>query len=227
MKSEQIGELAAALAKAQGAMTVAQKNATNPHFKSRFADFESIWDAIRKPLAANGLAVVQQVRLVDGALVLDTTLMHASGQWVTSEYPVVPTQNTPQGLGSALTYAKRYALSALVGVVTGEGDDDGQAASAPVKPALPIHTAAPVRPVAAAAVKNAVEDFPRDVFPECPYTGSDAQKKVLHEVLRSLGVKDSEAAKMKAVHERLIAARTTISDITNVAKRVLNEAQIP
>jgi len=121
--SEQISELAAALAAAQGAMKNAVMNRTNPHFKSRYADLAAIWDAARQPLSANGLAVVQTI----GDGVLHTRLLHTSGQWIASEHPL-PMAGRPQEIGSALTYARRYSLSALIGIAADE-DDDANAAS--------------------------------------------------------------------------------------------------
>ena len=129
-----INELAAALAKAQGVMENATMNRVNPHFKSKYADLASVWDAVRKPLSENGLAVVQII--TDGKLV--TLLMHTSGQWVQSEYPLPPAAR-PQEMGSALTYARRYSLSAITGIAADEDDDANAAESskqrAPAKPA--------------------------------------------------------------------------------------------
>jgi hypothetical protein len=132
MQSENIGELAAALAKAQSAMPNASKDATNPHFKSRYADLASIWDACRKPLTDNGLAVIQAPVSVEAGYVgLTTTLLHASGQWIAETVSAPLTQNTAQSVGSALTYLRRYALAAMVGVAP--DDDDGNTASQPAQ----------------------------------------------------------------------------------------------
>ena len=130
MQSEQINELAEALAKAQGKMEHAKKDATNPHFKSSYAPLPAIVDAIRAELAGNGLSYIQSTEVGDGGeVVLVTTLAHKSGQWVKSFYPVRPVQNTPQGFGSALTYARRYSLAAITGIAAEDEDDDGNAAS--------------------------------------------------------------------------------------------------
>lgn len=132
-ESDSIAALAAALAKAQGAMKAASKDAENPHFRSKYADLASIWTACREPLSANGLAIMQRVRTtVDGVTVV-TMLVHSSGEWVrdTCTFPVA--QRTPQAFGSAITYARRYTLAALVGVAADE-DDDGNAATVPVAP---------------------------------------------------------------------------------------------
>lgn len=134
MQSEQIDLLAAALVKAQAAMKPASMNKINPHFKSKYADLAAIIESLRKPLSDNGLAFTQTVRLwgdqVDSAL-LATTLLHTSGQWLRSEYPL-PTNATPQQLGSALTYARRYSLSAITGTAADE-DDDGDKAEVQAK----------------------------------------------------------------------------------------------
>lgn len=127
-QSEQINELAAALAKAQGSMANATMNRTNPHFKSKYADLSSVLDAIRTPLSASGLSVVQTMQMTERGMMLRTTLMHASGQFISTEYPLPATQR-PHEMGSALTYARRYSLAALV-CNSADEDDDGNVAMA-------------------------------------------------------------------------------------------------
>lgn len=126
MKSETIGALAAALAKAQSQISGAVKDAANPFFKSKYADLESVWQACRKPLTDNGLSVTQTSRYTPDGLMLVTTLLHTSGEWIAGEMPVLVKDNSPQAQGSGLTYARRYALAALVGIY--QTDDDGEAA---------------------------------------------------------------------------------------------------
>ncbi len=127
MQSETIGKLAEALSKAQGSMTAAAKDGKANYGK--YATLDSVWDSARKPLADNGLAVTQATDISEaGDMMLITTLMHTSGEWIGGVYPIRPTQNTPQGMGSAITYARRYSLSALLGL-TADDDDDGNAAS--------------------------------------------------------------------------------------------------
>jgi hypothetical protein len=125
-QSPEIGKLAEALAKAQAAIKGAHKDSTNPHFKSNYADLESVWDACRVPLSGNGLAVVQTLHTEEKGLYLRTTLIHSSGEYMAGNTPILTSQNTMQGLGSAITYARRYGLSAMVGVAP--SDDDGEAA---------------------------------------------------------------------------------------------------
>jgi len=127
--SDDIKDLVGALAKAQGIMKPAVFNKVNPHFKSRYADFSSCMDACRVPLSSNGIAVIQSCETIDSKLSLVTTLAHTSGQWMKSEFPIITSKMDSQGIGSAMTYAKRYSLCGMVGIVADEeGDDDGEAA---------------------------------------------------------------------------------------------------
>lgn len=131
-QSESINELVAALAVAQGKLRPAGKNSRNPHLKNEYADLESIWAVWREVGPANGLAVIQSPT---SSNTLVTTLAHSSGQWVASEIPISIGDgrglNASQVYGSALSYAKRYALAALVGVVASGEDDDGAGAGHP------------------------------------------------------------------------------------------------
>lgn len=127
MKSESIAKLADALAKAQKVIKSAAKDATNPHFKSKYADLPAVWDACREPLTTNGLSVTQTTRVLDnGTMSLVTTLLHTSGEWVEGDYLLNPVKTDPQGFGSAMTYARRYALMAIAGIAPDE--DDGESA---------------------------------------------------------------------------------------------------
>lgn len=130
MQSEQINELSAALAKAQGEMKHAEKAIDNTFFKSKYADLPAVIDAAKPHLSKNGLSVTQITDLnADGTIILITQLNHSSGQWIRGVYPVKPVKNDPQGIGSALTYARRYSYSSIVGVASMDEDDDGNAAS--------------------------------------------------------------------------------------------------
>jgi hypothetical protein len=126
-QSESINELAVALVKAQAVIEGAKKDSANPFFKSKYADLESVWGVCRPPLTENGLAVVQTTEPNEHGITLVTTLVHTSGQWMRGKLSMRPVKDDPQGLGSCLTYARRYALAALVGVV--QVDDDGNDAS--------------------------------------------------------------------------------------------------
>lgn len=132
--SEAINEVATALAKAQAEIQNPAKESENPHFKSRYADLSSGLNAVRPSLAANGIAIIQSTGMEGDIMTLETRLVHTSGQWVGSIYPVCRFPTKQQEAGSALTYARRYALFALVGIA-GE-DDDGNEASKTETPAL-------------------------------------------------------------------------------------------
>ena len=132
LQSESIANLTLALSIVQGKLTHAKKDSANPFFKSRYADLESVWDSCRNLLANNGLAIMQFPGLyseLDKSMSLTTIISHKSGEWMGQEMSVPVTKPDAQGAGSALTYMRRYALAAVVGVV--QADDDGNAASSP------------------------------------------------------------------------------------------------
>ena len=129
--SEEIKDIATALAKAQGEITNPTFNKTNPHFKSAYADLASVLNAVRPVLSKHGISIMQMTNLEEAGLVLYTRLTHTSGQWIESVYPVSSSAKH-QEIAASLTYAKRLSLSAIAGVA-GEEDDDGNAANtAPV-----------------------------------------------------------------------------------------------
>jgi hypothetical protein len=128
--SEQLGELIVALSKAQGQFEPVNKSKENPHLKYKYATLDNIIETVKKPLADNGLAWVQVLGGGEN-MTLTTTLMHTSGQWISATVAIPPpvTQkgiNALQSLGSSITYMKRYALSAMLGISSDE-DDDAQA----------------------------------------------------------------------------------------------------
>lgn len=122
--SEQIEEIAAALAKAQAEVKNPSFNRVNPHFKSKYADLGEVLSVVRPALSKHGIAIMQMTDVTDTGIVLHTRLTHTSGQWIEGVYPVSQL-GTHQQMGAALTYAKRQALSAIVGVA-GEDDTDGE-----------------------------------------------------------------------------------------------------
>ena len=128
--SNNIADLAAALAKAQGEMRNAAKSSDNPYFKSKYADLAECLNVVREPLAKNGLSVMQANEGVsNGYMSVTTLLMHSSGQYIktTGSFPIG--KMDAQGNGSALTYARRYSLAAMLGIA--QEDDDGNAACEP------------------------------------------------------------------------------------------------
>lgn len=125
-KSESIGELTKALAKAQGIMLGAVKDASNPHFKSKYATLENVIDAIRAPLTENGIAFMQAPTFSPETKCVNvTTTLYHGEQWISSSITVPVQQASAQGVGSAITYACRYSLQAIVGLPP--VDDDGEA----------------------------------------------------------------------------------------------------
>lgn len=175
-KSEHINELAKALAEAQSELKGAVKDSSNPFFKSKYADLGSVWDACRIPLTKHGLSVSQityTVHINDiKDTYLETILMHVSGQWISSAIILNPKDNTPQAFGSAITYYRRYALQAIVGVAA--EDDDGESAMAraplpqqqprtPLPPRSGVNTKPLSQPKLPGYASPKDDDFPSDI----------------------------------------------------------------
>ena len=127
-KSESIKNLAIALSKFQGDVTNPTNTKENPFFKSNYAPLEAVINTVKPILAKHGLSVIQMPVVEDEKVGVITVLMHDSGEYVETESLVLKTdKNTAQGAGSAITYARRYALSAVLGIAS-EEDDDGNIA---------------------------------------------------------------------------------------------------
>lgn len=124
--SESITNLATALAKAQAEIRPAIFDSTNPHFRSKYASLTAVMEACRDALSKNQIAVVQGASVVDGAVVVNTLLLHASGEYISDELSMPFAQATPQQIGSSLSYCRRYSLASLVGITA--DDDDAEAA---------------------------------------------------------------------------------------------------
>jgi len=134
--SENINELAQALAKAQGEYKSVGFNRENPYFKSGYADLDAIMKAVRPALAKNSLAFIQQTQITkEGATMLHSKLMHSSGQWLEARNRIVPAKNDAQTYGSTMSYHKRYAAMALLGVTVSQDstDDDAEVAMIPAR----------------------------------------------------------------------------------------------
>lgn len=137
-ESPALGQLAAALAKAQGEIRNASKDTVNQHLRTRYADLASTWDACRAPLAKNELAIIQRITNVHEGVLITTMLVHSSGEFVRDRLTIPVAQQISKdgnkqpithAMGSAITYGRRYALSAMVGVAAGDDDDDGGASA--------------------------------------------------------------------------------------------------
>jgi hypothetical protein len=139
LQSEQVNELAGALSKAQGNFRpikkdqIAEVNGQKGSYTYHYADLASVLDGIRAPLSACGLALLQRLTSDEAGLVLETALIHESGQWVGSQFPIVGPLDRPQVLGSVITYARRYSICALIGVAPEAEDDDGALAETAAK----------------------------------------------------------------------------------------------
>lgn len=130
--SEQIGKIAEALAQAQGALTtvgkskeVSVRTKAGGSYKFTYADLAAVTEAARKPLADNGLSYVQMPgNNQDGSIALTTRLMHTSGEWIEETLSMKPGSNDPKDIGGAITYLRRYALAAMLGIVSEDEDAD-------------------------------------------------------------------------------------------------------
>ena len=157
--SEQINELATALAKAQGEMKNATFNRTNPHFKSKYADLAQIRDTVTPALSKHGLALVQGTDTTETGVVVVTRLIHTSGQWMESRFPIA--YDKPQVMGSSYSYARRYSAAAICSIAS-EEDDDGNAASE--KPVAPVMASVGGTPGASkAGSRGAYDRFVKEI----------------------------------------------------------------
>ena len=214
--SPTIGKLAAALAKAQAAIKPAAKDSKNPFFNSSYADLASVWDAIREPLSANGLSVMQTPLPTDGKKIkLRTILAHESGEYVASTLVMCPGRwesgrdangnkanvliddPTPQGVGSCLTYARRYALAAIVGVCS--DDDDGNAANGrsgkPAEPPSEIKPPSRAPKVTPPPAPAAAAADPAAPPAEAPATRKPADTAELRKLIEDHAIPEETQAK--------------------------------
>ena len=214
LRSPTIAKLADALAKAQSAIKAAAKDSENPHFRSKYADLASVWEACREPLTSHGLSVVQLPFANGQRIGVTTILLHSSGEWLQSEVEVQPQKADAQGAGSAITYLRRYSLAAVASVAP--DDDDGNAASGrgdsqepqrrrqpqksqPQKP----HEDKPKAPAPAEPLRTTLVD----VFGKPPVGELDAVVRHLTEGLH--GIADvGDAAVALSVHEALLTRRS-------------------
>tara|TARA_R110001606_G_scaffold321966_1_gene468897 strand:- start:96 stop:653 length:558 start_codon:yes stop_codon:yes gene_type:complete len=161
-QSDTIANLAAAMAAAQSEMGAAIKGSTNPFLKNKYADLGSVIDAVKAPFAAHGLSYVQFPVSGENAVGVATRLMHSSGEWLEQEYFIPLGKMDAQAAGSAITYARRYALQSIAGIPAEEDDGHAAAQSAPK-----VITAAQAKIISALIAKTS-SDLPKfcEVF-EC------------------------------------------------------------
>jgi hypothetical protein len=126
--SDTIKEISAALLKAQMAIKAAIKDSTNPHFRSKYADLSSVIEAVKEPLNKNSITFIQPVSFDEHGVLVETVLLHTSGEWISGTLAIPVSKQDAQGVGSAISYGRRYGLQAMCGVPA--EDDDGNAATA-------------------------------------------------------------------------------------------------
>lgn len=204
--SDTIKELATALSKAQAIMRPASKDSENPHFKSKYSDMASIMEAVREPLASNGLTVWQDASTNELGVSILTRVVHISGEWVEFGPFTVPVgRKDAHGIGSATSYAKRYALSAALGVVSDEDDDGNKAMESVARMAQPkkasnfiqeLKSIDPMQKI----TENQTEELRailRECSPEYQATFRDGLAKIKCDSLADISVKNFLEIKKK------------------------------
>ena len=192
--SEKIDAIAPALLKAQKAINTAHKNAANPFFKSNYADLSECIAAVKGPMNENGISIVQAVSIRADATVVETTLLHESGQWIGSSTPVICAKpNDPQAMGSGISYAKRYGVQAICFLPT--EDDDGEKA-------MDRQSKPPAKP------KASQPSQPPKPKPPKPKPDSDCirfckERKDIADMIRKMKMGLAEVEKLWAKHKEI------------------------
>lgn len=194
-KSDSIAKLAKALSIVQGDLKPAIKDVNNA-WKTKYADLNSVWDSCRSLLSKNGLAVTQLSQIAEGGVVIETVLMHESGEWISGEMFIPLTKQDAQSVGSATTYARRYGLAAVVGIVADE-DDDANAAQ-------PTQRQQP----------NNVKSMPAAKTPAPPADGWVCGKQLEREILDLEAALDSKGIGSTVLRNALEKARGTRNPAT-------------
>ncbi len=207
--SQTLGKLFEALSKAQGKMEPAELDCTNPHYQSKYASLKSIRTAARAPLSENNLSVLQQVFSNENVFFVRTVLGHSSGEWISNTFKILIDKNNMQGLGSSVTYARRYGVSALIGIVDTE-DDDGNAASTQIKPKPKNH--APQTAAAASARPPQTEPLDEALMEE-----EAKQHNLMHHLFELVEMRQVPRAHMPELI-KLVVGRATKSDQLSIAE---------
>lgn len=192
--SPSIDKLAVALAKAQGEFDTPIKDKVNPHFKSKYASLLSTINATKKGLSNNGLAISQLVSSFDSAAIVSTVLMHQSGQWISNSLLLKSANPSPQGMGSAITYGRRYGRAAILDIDADE-DDDGNAASK--------------------------HEAPKQEIKEEFYTGTPDQRSRLRDVFKAKKLTAPELH--QKIHAELLAVDVKMSELNIAVDALLKE----
>lgn len=230
-RSDHISELAQALAKAQGLMTLAARSSENADTQSRYADLASVWNACRQPLADHGLSVVQIPSWSTDRVTVGTVLMHASGQWIESELSAVPKSSAMTDISAVITFLRRVALSSMIGVAPQEDDGSApqsaqrraqpaaqrEAAPAPAQPTGPIEPIADVL-LGISALRTGEECAAHSARLNSANWRNAADKKTAGTALRAKwkAILDKDKADMKAAGKP--AAEATTAPETPQAK---------
>jgi hypothetical protein len=208
--SDNLNELATALAKAQGEFTPASMTATNPFLKNKYADLGAVISAAKASCAKNGLSVTQPASTDGDAVTVTTLLMHSSGQWISSEMTLPlgkeSGRSIAQAAGSIITYLRRYSLSAMLGIYADE-DTDGNEAKAKPAQAQPKRTAEQTIDELGYPPEPALPTGPEAVAHAAPMTVDEAENMLNSKGIR-YGSLDNDKLSYMANSLAKIAART-------------------
>lgn len=193
--SESLAKIGPALIKIAAEIENPTKKSQNPHFKSKYADLAEIINVSRQICASHGVVVMQSPGMAHDLCTVDTLLVHESGEWVRGQAASPLQKNDPQGVGSAVTYLRRYSLAAMLGLA--QEDDDGNAATRKAPPKAPEPAPAPdvkalVKRIETAALKEAITPAEAAHAIESLDTADDGMRITISEWL------DKKAAALKA-----------------------------
>ena len=216
----QESQLNASFVKALGELRNVAKNAVNPHFRNRYASLDAILDDVRPVLAAHNLGISQEPLFEDGKAGVVTRIIHASGESRESTLLLPIKDQTAQGVGSALTYAKRYAISSILGI-TADDDDDGELASKPVVAKPVIKAEAPkVKPEKAPEDTKGLPINPLEMLSSMMWSDEISDAHVIEFLIANKAIK-SRDIKLKDVPEKLIERLVTAWDKVKAFKPAL------
>jgi hypothetical protein len=224
-KSETSAEFGEAMTKAQAEMSGAKKTAKNPFFKSNYANLEEVIQCIKEPFANNGLSFLQFPITQDGFAGVETVLMHKSGEWMSGEFMLKCSKNDPQGMGSAITYARRYGLQSIAGVPS--EDDDGNAATQPSPRSLaPAVKAAQAKAKASKPTGKPVHDEPQMTEDQEKNINTLCRAAKLTPTRTNAGVKKATGGRTENAQELTKKeAATLIGMITNIIESDKNQTK--
>lgn len=204
-QSDNIADLAASLAKAQSEMGAVHKDQDNPYFRSKFAGLSTVWEAVKPALTKNGLSIVQMPGSDERGYFVQTQLLHSSGQWIRSTTYMKPAKEDPQGIGSLISYARRYALQAMV--MACPDDDDGEAAMGRTAPQKPVEAPKPVARVETPKAKVAKPVEPAKQAEEKSKFNGESHQQLFQQLMEAGLTQDDFMAALR--HAGTIPANAT------------------